>query len=1370
VNDDSTEQIVIEIDSDPAVQGAAKGNAALDAIGKKADEITAKIGKAAEAQGGLVVRTSDKSRNSVERLILSYEKMNATFGQSPMEKVIADHDRLVGRLKNETGAIDRANESFAKRVSAMNAATAASEREAAAAEKAALAKRKAADTARIVEAAETRAATFGKSGVYLLEAQRQLAIKSLNGEAAAIAKVNKEFIEMIALENAAGSGGGHGSGSPGALALRGVRDLFEGRTAYGEVMIGRGLAGAGGAMAAVGGLTLALGGLAIASFKSAEALGETGMQIRNVQERTGFSAREVAQFGFAAKLSGEDVTIFERAMRGTTQAIEDQSSAGDKARGWLTRFGVDLRGVREGTVSTAEVMKQIGEGFKSLPAGVERTKAELDLLKKIGIEATPVFVELTDRLEKASHIKFAVTTNEDVAAFVAIHERMATIGTAWDQLKLKIEKGLSIPVSFILAAIVDSLNRGEPTSEPSVLVGGEHRPGHLAYGGRFYTQAQMDAYWEPGPAGDKRRRLAESLGGVAPPRHLPPEPFDDGMKADARAEELRIANATSDAAVKSYFARQGAQGRLTADEKALSNLGVIDQYSTAAQVAAHQKAERKVADDKAEVKVLHEKESVLEDLRKLQVEATDRAAHPFGMLPADKQLMEFAKKPSVGPEDVAQARATLAPQLLTEFDEKLRKAGLRRGLGPEASFIVRDDKQVVEEKTGHAAEMQAEGHEFEQLLKRQGADDREALRPLLLMQSELRKNTEASALRSVKEDYALLPSTVQTRLAAESRIAKIRMDAADEEQHDAINKIAQEFTTQENYDNDLTAIRLKHEGEVAAAREQYQQQYLQEIRKQLDEIKGPAEGLFHTLFTNPKNFNKQLSSTLKDAALKPIEGGLGEMTAKLLHPAIFGKDGTGGISGALHGIFGSGGKGIGEVQLVNGAVPVVIQGYFPLPGGGTNDAGPPPGVLPYPARAAKLFGSEGYGDTSSFGPKEDWGVPPFVLGSVGWGVGTGTRGGGEIPGTGDSTTGLERLSSGLLRRGPQTTYSGDSWSNPWSPEAWNNPAMQPGMPGGTPGFAGPVGSGPGGRGSPFGGILGTLKGGFKGVDWGGFTRGEDVGPGQGIPGTDGNAGTDLGANGQITGVHGLAGAGLQMGGMYLAQRGLLGADRGTAKGTFEGAVGGAAVGFQMGGPIGAAIGGGVGLLAGIGEMIAGVETPEREASRLIQLIYGIHMDYTSGTINQIVAMAKQSYGGSVSMAVRSPQVRDLIKLYADSTGQKSALLTATQVHSASLMQSGGTLFQSATYSNGTPYTYASPLPTLGPSGSTIPTGNPLASGAVSHIYLNPQQTTDLITSGATAAMAGNPRGVANSAVNGYGQSSSRLNTAGLVNDPAVIWS
>jgi hypothetical protein len=60
----------------------------------------------------------------------------------------------------------------------------------------------------------------------------------------------------------------------------------------------------------------------------------------------------------------------------------------------------------------------------------------------------------------------------------------------------------------------------------------------------------------------------------------------------------------------------------------------------------------------------------------------------------------------------------------------------------------------------------------------------------------------------------------------------------------------------------------------------------------------------------------------------------------------------------------------------------------------------------------------------------------------------------------------------------------------------------------------------------------------------------------------------------------------------------------------------------------------------------------KHIKKLVKEIYG--MDINNAMADQIVAIAKQSFGGQHDVAVRSPQVRELLRLYAQTTGQKSA--------------------------------------------------------------------------------------------------------------------
>ena len=196
--------------------------------------------------------------------------------------------------------------------------------------------------------------------------------------------------------------------------------------------------------------------------------------------------------------------------------------------------------------------------------------------------------------------------------------------------------------------------------------------------------------------------------------------------------------------------------------------------------------------------------------------------------------------------------------------------------------------------------------------------------------------------------------------------------------------------------------------------------------------------------------------------------------------------------------------------------------------------------------------------------------------------------------------------------------------------------------------------------------------------------------------------------------------------------------------------------------MGALIGGAAGALIGIGEKLAGVETPENEAKRLVKQIYSLNID--TATAKQIAAIAKQSYGGHVSSAVRSPEVRQLLQLVAENTGQKSNLFL-NDPHGVNLVQSSG-LRQGAVYNNGTPYTYTSNLPVSGPAGSTIPTGNPFGGGVT--VMVSPEQTTNLWATGVAAGIAGSPRQVASAAVNGGLASSARVNGAIMTFSPDTV--
>ena len=90
-------------------------------------------------------------------------------------------------------------------------------------------------------------------------------------------------------------------------------------------------------------------------------------------------------------------------------------------------------------------------------------------------------------------------------------------------------------------------------------------------------------------------------------------------------------------------------------------------------------------------------------------------------------------------------------------------------------------------------------------------------------------------------------------------------------------------TSEERRQRDAELNRLKIEGLKAEGELQRQMDdahqdrvvKLMELQKrEMEEIQNKTSGLFHTLFTKPQEFGKQLAGTLHEAALKPITEGL----------------------------------------------------------------------------------------------------------------------------------------------------------------------------------------------------------------------------------------------------------------------------------------------------------------------------------------------------------------------------------------------------------------------------------------------------------------------------------------------------------------
>lgn len=321
------------------------------------------------------------------------------------------------------------------------------------------------------------------------------------------------------------------------------------------------------------------------------------------------------------------------------------------------------------------------------------------------------------------------------------------------------------------------------------------------------------------------------------------------------------------------------------------------------------------------------------------------------------------------------------------------------------------------------------------------------------------------------------------------------------------------------------------------------------------------------------------------------------------------------------------------------------------------------------------------------------------------------------------------------------------------------PFGTPGSPGGTPPFLpGTTGAGPGGGGIGGLGSLTALKGlggllfnsGSISLGAGGATTAAGIG---GIGGALAGFATSPAA--------GILGAVLAFQGLKTG--GIKGLGETAAGGALTGAFLGTAVFPGIGTLVGAAIGAGVGAIAGLIRLFI-TGAAEKIVSK-VKTIYGITIPKSFAN-DPLLGIIKQSFGGNIDAGLQSQQIRDLIELYAMSSGQSPGGLFST-IRPFQLQQTNGALSQAPAYRNGVllpPLNGAPSFNQFGQPSLQPQTGAPAASTV---IQLDPVATVNFLQGQAVQGIAANPRAVAAASVRGQSQNVGRRQAAALQLSPTA---
>ncbi len=192
------------------------------------------------------------------------------------------------------------------------------------------------------------------------------------------------------------------------------------------------------------------------------------------------------------------------------------------------------------------------------------------------------------------------------------------------------------------------------------------------------------------------------------------------------------------------------------------------------------------------------------------------------------------------------------------------------------------------------------------------------------------------------------------------------------------------------------------------------------------------------------------------------------------------------------------------------------------------------------------------------------------------------------------------------------------------------------------------------------------------------------------------------------------------------------------------------------GPVGFLAAGAIGGIAGLIGLFR--DSAEEKIVKKVREIYKIDIPRRFAK-DPLLGIIRQQFGGNVDLGLRSPQVRELLELYAISTGQNSTGIVARTVPSVFANQ-GGVLTQVPTYQNG-----AQVL-----AGASATTASVSAAPQPVVLQLDGPATVALLRGEAVTAVKANPRTVSQAALAGQRQGSGRRESAAAALNPAFLTS
>lgn len=165
------------------------------------------------------------------------------------------------------------------------------------------------------------------------------------------------------------------------------------------------------------------------AFKS---FAQQGEDIANMADKTGLTTNEVQQLGYAAKVSGSDMSGLDISIKKMQRTLVDARTGGKAAQDAFKQLGLSWDDLSK--MSVGDQFKAIGDALGKVEDEATRTDLAVTIFGKNGTTMLPMFIEGVSKLSDAFDKLGGGMSDADLEKAKAAQRAIENLETAWGQL------------------------------------------------------------------------------------------------------------------------------------------------------------------------------------------------------------------------------------------------------------------------------------------------------------------------------------------------------------------------------------------------------------------------------------------------------------------------------------------------------------------------------------------------------------------------------------------------------------------------------------------------------------------------------------------------------------------------------------------------------------------------------------------------------------------------------------------------------------------------------------------------------------------------------------------------------------------------